>query len=222
MNIKTNKVISLLLADDHALVRDMLRQQLDCESDMRVVDQVDNAQAAVTRTLALRPDVLLLDIDMPGLSPFAAAGIIKRQCPETRILFLSAFFHDHYIAQALAVEAAGYVTKNEPLASVLHAIRRVTKGMVYFSQEVQARIVVDSSGARLARAPESRISLLTEREIQILGYIARGLPKKEIASLLNLSIKTVDQHASHIMEKLDIHDRVELARFAIREGLVEA
>lgn len=216
------KSISLLIADDHTLFRDMLKQYLDQEKDMIVISQVDNAQAAVTQAIVLQPDVILLDIDMPGLSPFDAARTIKRKCPETRILFLSAFIHDYYIAQALAMEAAGYLTKHEPLDSLLHAIRRVAKGMVSFSKEVQSRIVVDIGGARLSHIPESRISLLTKREIQILGYIAHGLSKRKIASTLNLSVKTVDQHCTHLMEKLNIHDRVELTRFAIREGLVEA
>lgn len=213
--------ISIILVDDHALVRDMLRQRLDQEADMVVLGCESNAQDAVQRCSALRPDVVLLDIDMPGLSAFEGGRLIKNQCPDTRLIFLSAFFHDHYIDQALALEAAGYLTKNELPDIVIQAIRQVMTGTVYFSEEVQARIVIDRDGVQLAHTPESRTRLLTERELEMLAYIARGFSKKEIARTVGISVKTVEQHCAHLMDKLAIHDRVELARLAIREGLVE-
>jgi len=213
--------ISIVLVDDHALVRDMLRQRLTQETDMVVLSCESNAQDAVRCCVAMCPDVVLLDIDMPGLSAFEGARSIKSQCPRTRLVFLSAFFHDYYIDQALALEATGYLTKSEPPEVVIQAIRQVMTGTVYFSDEVLARIVINGDGARLARAPESRTRLLTERELEMLAYIARGLSKKEIARTVGISVKTVEQHCMHLMEKLAIHDRVELARLAIREGLVE-
>lgn len=214
-----SRPVTILLADDHGLIREMLRQRLEDELDMTVVATVGDGHAALKETLALRPDVVLLDIDMPGLSAFDAARTIREQLPATRIVFLSAFFHDRYIEQALAVEAAGYVTKREPPESVIKAIRTVVGGRVYFSGDVQARIVVDTGGARLARTLHTRVDLLTLREREVLSYIARGMAKKNIARTLGISVKTVEQHCTHIMDKLEIHDRVELARFAIREGL---
>ncbi|MDG4560101.1 MAG: response regulator transcription factor [Candidatus Competibacter sp.] len=213
--------ISIVLVDDHALVRDMLRQRLTQETDMVVLSCENNAQDAVRCCVATCPDVVLLDIDMPGLSAFEGARSIKSQCSGTRLIFLSAFFHDRYIDQALALEAMGYLTKNEPPEVVIQAIRQVMTGTVYFSDEVLARIVINGDGARLAHAPESRTRLLTERELEMLAYIARGLSKKEIARTVGISVKTVEQHCTHLMEKLAIHDRVELAHLAIREGLVE-
>ena len=204
-----SKTIAVLLADDHALVREMLSQRLQQEPDISVLAQVENAQDAVRECARLKPGVVLLDIDMPGLSAFEAARAIKAESPSTRILFLSAFFHDQYIEQAMTVEADGYVTKNEPPESVLRALRAVSAGQVYFSAEVQARLVLDASGVRLADVPQTRMSLLTPREREILGYIARGLAKKEMARLAGISVKTVEQHCVHIMDKLDIHDRVE-------------
>jgi len=213
---------SLILADDHALLRDVLGQRLASEPDVDLCDVVGDADAALTATVEKQPDVLLMDIDMPGLFCFDAARTITQRCPKTAIIFLSAHFHDRYVEQALAVRAAGYITKSEPLDTVVKAIRAVAAGGSYFSPEVQSRIVVDSTGARLAQQRQSRVSTLTPRELEVLRYIARGLSQKEIAQIMHLSAKTVHRHGINLMEKLDIHDRVELTRFAIREGLAEA
>jgi len=199
----------------------MLAARLEVESDLTVVAAVSNGQEAVDKAAEHGPEVVLLDIDMPGLSAFEAARSIKGSNPQTRVIFLSAFFHDHYIEQALAIEASGYITKSEPPESVMRGIRTVTAGAVYFSPEVQARLVVGPSGVRLGQVPRTRATLLTARELEILRYLARGMAKKEIARTAGISVKTVEQHTTHLMEKLDIHDRVELARFAIREGLAE-
>ena len=214
--------ISILLADDHSMVRRLLSQRLEAERDMTVVATVGNADEAIGEALRLKPSIILMDIDMPGLSCFEAAATIHRQCPDSRLIFLSAFFHDRYIEQAIAVKAWGYVTKSEPEDSVLEAIRRVSAGIAYFSPEVKARIVVDSQGARLASQARSRVSTLTEREMEVLRYLARGMAKKEIARIMHISVNTVNRHTTSLMSKLDIHDRVELARYAIREGLAEA
>lgn len=216
------KPITVLLADDHTLVRETLGKWLRSAGDIEVVAEVGSADEAVAEAIRHRPDVLLLDIDMPGLLCFDAARTIRARSPGTRILFLSAFFHDRYIEEALAVEASGYITKGEPPETVVRAIRTASSGGAYFSPEVQARIVIDSRGARLAPEGHTRASTLTPREIEVLRYIARGLPKREIAEIMHLSVKTIDNHSTSLMAKLDIHDRVELARFAIREGLVEA
>ncbi len=214
--------ISVLLADDHALVRESLAQWLTSTGDITVVGEVGSADEAVSAAVRLRPNVVLLDIDMPGLHCFDAARVIRSRCPQTRVLFLSAFFHDRYIEQALTVEASGYLTKGEPPNAVVRAVRAVAAGGTYFSPEVQRRIVVDGSGAHLAQPGATRASMLTLRELEVLRYIAQGMSKKDIAAVMHLSIKTVDNHSTSLMGKLDIHDRVELTRYAIREGLAEA
>jgi len=215
--------IKLLLVDDHSLLRQSLAERLNAEIDFEVIGQLDSADDAVRTVVDLSPDVLLLDIDMPGVASFEAAEHIRTRRPETRIIFLSAFFHDRYIEQALRVEAKGYITKSEPINSVIKAVRQVSQGRVYFSDEVRDRIVVDAKGIRLSpKAPQTRVSTLTPREIEVLRYLARGLSKKEIAATMHISAKTVEGHTEKVMNKLDIHDRVELARFAIREGIVEA
>lgn len=217
-----SRPVKLLIADDHALMREMLTGRLNNEPDLQVVATVGNADDAVAEARQHKPDIVLMDIDMPGLVCFEAARTIQRQLPETRVIFVSAFFHDRYVEQALSVGAAGYVTKSEPPESVVKAIRSAATGVSYFSPEVQARIVVDTMGTRLAQQGQSRASTLTPRELEVLRYVARGLSQKEIASTMHVSAKTVHCHCANIMTKLDIHDRVELTRFAIREGLAEA
>ena len=163
-----------------------------------------------------------MDIDMPGLICFDAARRITALQPDARIIFLSAFLHDHYIDQALRAKARGYLTKREPPETVVAAILEVASGGAYFSEEIRSRIVVETGGTKLAERSASLISILTTRETETLRYIAKGLAKKEIAATMGVSVKTVDRHATNLMSKLDIHDRVELARFAIREGIADA
>lgn len=213
--------VRVLLADDHAMLRTTLASWLRSTNDITVVSEVGNADDAVTQALALNPDVVVMDIDMPGLSCFDAARTIKSRLPETRIIFLSAFIHDRYINEALSVGASAYITKGEPPGKVADAIRTTAAGGVLFSPEVQSRMVVDGAGVRIGAPVKTRVSLLTQRELEVLRYIARGMSKKEIANTMHLSVKTVDNHSTSLMGKLDIHDRVELARFAIREGLAE-
>lgn len=213
----------MLLVDDHALLRQTLSYRLNLEPDIKVVGDVSNAQEAVQAAGRLLPNVVVFDIDMPGQSCFDAAKLIYQKSPESHILFLSAFFHDRYIEQALEVQAVGYLTKGEPPENLVRAVRAVATGEVYFSEQVLGRIVVDQHGARLRQgAGRSLTSLLTARELEVLRQIARGLAKKEIAELLHISLKTVENHTHSLMTKLAIHDRVMLARFAIREGLAEA
>ena len=212
----------VLLVDDHTLMREVLGDRLAAEPDMQVVGSASNADDAVSLAVAQQPDIVLMDIDMPGLLCFDAAKMIHDRCPKTRILFLSAFFHDRYVEQALAVGACGYLTKSEPTDKVIGAIRVAASGRTYYSPQVQARILIDSDGVRLASSPCSRASALTRRELEILRYIARGLSQKEIAETMHVAVATVRTHSVNLMRKLDIHSRVELARFAIREGLAEA
>lgn len=217
-----NRQISVLLVDDHALVRETLANWLRAAGDVSVVAEVGSADEAVAEAIRHKPDVVVTDIDMPGLLVFDAIRTIKSRCPRTRVLVLSAFWHDRYIEEALSVEAAGYVTKGEGPDVVTKAIRLAAGGGTYFSPEVQSRIIVDSDGVRLSKPQATtRASTLTPRELEVLRYIAKGLSKREIAEIMHLSVKTVDNHSTSLMNRLNIHDRVELARYAIREGLAE-
>ena len=214
--------ISVLIADDHGLFGESLAHLLETVPDIKVVGVVVNGDEAVDQAVERQPDIVLLDINMPGLACFDAAKIIAGHCPQCAIIFVSAHTHDHYIEQALKVKAAGYVTKDEPAESVIAAIRIVASGGAYFSPDVQARIIFDKKESRLVPAPRTRLSLLTPQELRVLGYIAKGMSKRTIAEKLSITTKTVETHTANLMNKLDIHDRVQLALFAIREGLAEA
>ena len=214
--------VSILLVDDHALVRDTLADRLQRELDFEVVGIASTAEEAIAIATSTQPDIVLSDIDMPGLNSFEAAKKLLDRLPNLKIIFLSAFVHDVFIEQALSVKAHGYLTKREPPDTVVMAIREVASGGAYFSEEVQSRIVVDEKGVNLRSESKSLVSTLSPRELEVLQYIAQGLGKKDIAKLTNLSVKTVDHHTSRLMNRLKIHDRVDLARFALREGLIQA
>lgn len=212
-------LVRVMVVDDHALVRDVLADRLATEPDIEVVATAEDAGTAVTRAAENSPDVIIMDIDMPGVSAFDGARAIRDASPGVKLIFLSAYVNDQYIDQALEIEAQGYLSKQEPAEVVIDAVRRAYHGGTRFSKSVRDRIVLDAGGVRLAAGRASRLNLLTTREREILGYLASGMPKKEIARLLDISPKTVEKHCDHLMDKLDIHDRVKLARFAIREGL---
>lgn len=211
--------ISVLLVDDHAILREMLDARLACEPDITVAGTVSNAEGAVQAVSHLKPDVIVMDIDMPGLLPFEAARIIASTRPETAVVFFSAFCHDRYIEQALAVGAAGYVSKSEPTDALIDAIRTAASGGAYYSPQVQSRIVAHADGPQLAQQVQTRASTLSQRETEVLGYVCRGLPSKKIAATMRLSVRTVDNKVTQMMSKLGVHNRIDLVRFAFQEGL---
>jgi DNA-binding NarL/FixJ family response regulator len=210
---------TILLVDDHRLLREMLQEKLTSEG-FEVVTTGDTTEA-IALAVELQPDVAVLDIDMPGRSTFEVARVMQTESPETRVVFLSAYVRDAYIEQALAVEASGYLCKCDPLDDTLAAIGAVVDGATCFSRPVLHRIVIDGSRVVLADAPTTRASSLTGREHDVLVHVARGLSQRQVAHVLDISVKTVQHHLEGVMDKLDIHDRVELAHFAIREGIVE-
>lgn len=213
--------IRILLCDDQALVRHTLATWLGAAPDIEVIAETDSADDAIAEVRRHKPDVALLDIDMPGRLSFEAARMIRAISPQTKVIFLSGFCHDNYVEQALSVQASGYLLKGDRPDEIMDAIRKVAAGSVFFSPAVQSRIVIDPGGANAPPERHSRLKLLSRREIEVLGYVGRGLAKKQIADAMHLSTNTIGRHVTSIMNKLDIHDRVELARFAIREGLVQ-
>lgn len=218
----TGRKTRVIIADDHAVLRDSLQSYLALAPDMEVVAAVQTADAAIDAVRTANPDVILMDIDMPGMDCFDAARRIRASHPNIRVIFLSAFMHDRYVEQALRAGASGYVTKGDPGDAILRAIRSVAAGNSAFSPAIQARIVVGNDGPRLGETVKTTASTISARELEVLRQIARGLTNKEIAAKMTLSTRTVDRHVSRLMTKLDIHDRVSLARYAIREGLVDA
>lgn len=213
----------ILVIDDHQLVRDVLAAALAAESDFEVVGTACNAADGLSLAIEHQPDIVLMDIDMPGAECFDVARTIGLRTPCARVIFVSGFVHDRYIEAALELAVTvGYVTKREPPQVLVEAIRAAARGETFFSPDVQERIVVHDDGPQLAQPRRTRAQSLTERELAVLRRVAGGLTQKEIGEALSLSHKTVNFHITNIMNKLEIHDRVGLARFAIAEGLIHA
>ncbi|MCA9290475.1 MAG: response regulator transcription factor [Phycisphaerales bacterium] len=207
----------LMLVDDHQLLSQMFADHLESEPDLTVVAIATDAEMAIGLAREHRPDMIVMDIKMPGLLPFDAVQSIQKFLPDVRVMFLSATTLDRDIEQALVVGARGYVTKNEPPEVVLAAIRTVAGDGAFFSEDVRARMIIGGGSVQVSRA-----SSLTAREVEVLRYLARGLAKKAIAATMSVSVKTVETHTQNLMRKLDIHDRVELAPYALRQGFSEA
>jgi DNA-binding NarL/FixJ family response regulator len=214
--------LRILLADDHAVLLESISDRLEREEDFEVVSRVHTADDAVRLAQELKPDVVVLDIDLPGQASFDAARQIKTDKPETHVIYLSAFSNDRYIEDALQSGCSGYLTKDESMETVITAIRSAVTNGAYYSPKVRERLVVDpEKGLTLEGAGATKASSLSARELEVLRYLAQGMSKKEVATKLHRSIKTIDKHVENLMRKLEIHDRVELARYAIREGLIE-
>lgn len=213
--------VRVVLVDDHATLRHAVAERLNREPDINVVASVSSADAAIDAALAHKPDLIIMDVNMPGLVCFEAVRRLETLLPGLKVLFLSGFHNDRYIEEALEVGARGYLSKAEPIDRVIQAIREVAAGGLSFSKEVMDRIVVCGTGGPRLRAQATRASVLTTREKEVLQYIARGMPKKAIAATMGLSVRTVERHTENLMAKLDIHDRVDLARYAIREGYAQ-
>ncbi|MFN3167832.1 MAG: response regulator [Phycisphaeraceae bacterium] len=214
--------IKVLIADDHALLLEAVGDRLSQEPGLTVVGRVFSAGEAVDLSAQRKPDVVLLDIDLPGKASFDAARQIKADHPDTHVIYLSAFSNDRYIENALRSGCSGYLTKDEPMDTVIGAIRSAVDHGAYYSPRVRARLVVDpDKGLTLDDEGVTKASTLTPRELEILRYLAQGMSKKQIAGEVHRSVSTIDKHTENLMRKLEIHDRVELARFAIREGLIE-
>lgn len=211
--------IRVLLIDDHMLFRQAIRTLLGAEADMEVVGEAANASEAVTLALQLRPDVVLMDIGMAGMSSFEATRQIRRERPESRVIFLSMYDDEDYLAECVEVGGSGYVLKDSPAEQLLTALREVHRGGSYLTPRLLTRLV---DGFRMQGRGErqSRFGTLTKREREILKMLAEGKSVKEIASGLDLSVKTVEAHKFNLMRKLDIHNKAQLVQYAIQKKII--
>ncbi|MFM7052832.1 MAG: response regulator [Planctomycetota bacterium] len=216
------KSITVLLADDHALIRAALVSVLNDTDDLKVVAEASNGADAVELAHKFSPHVVVLDVDMPGVDAFHAANHILQLRPNTGIMFLTASDTDRSIEQALKSGALGYVVKSDDPSAIPVGIRAVSRGEQYFSPRAAERVKGDSTGLRRKKVTGTRGMALSDREVEVLRYVGKGYAKKQIAEMLGISVKTVDKHVTSVMEKLDIHDRVELALYAVREGFISA
>jgi len=217
------KRITVLLAEDHQIVREGFRSLLKHERDIEVVAEAANGRQAVQLTRKLRPAVVVMDIAMPLLNGMEAARQIRKDFPDTKVLFLSAHSDDAYVDQVAVLGATGFLLKQTSSENLATAIREIQKGNSFYSQSISKR-AKDRSEKSVARRGESRknCNRLSSREVEVLQLIAEGQPNKQVAAELGVSFKTIDKHRQHLMAKLNIHDIAGLTRYAIAEGIIES
>ncbi len=215
--------ITVLLADDHTVVREGLRLVLEVEKDIRVIAEARNGREAVELVKKHRPDVVVMDVAMPLLNGFEAARQMIKIFPATKILILSAHDDEEYIDRMIAIGVTGYLIKQSSAEILSHAIREAKKGNLYFSADIAKRLEKKNQLLRGRNGVlKKKNSALSSREAEVLQLIAEGKANKEISSELKISIKTVEKHRQQMMEKLNIHDTAGLTRFAISTGIIES
>ncbi len=212
--------IRVLIADDHAVVRQGLRTFLELQEDVEVVGDVADGEQAVAAALDLDPDVVLMDLVMPGVDGVEAIGRIAQRSPATRVIALTSFLDDDKVLPAVRAGAAGYLLKDVGPNDLVRAIRTVHEGEALLHPAVAARLMEEVAGPRLTSVQDG--DPLTARERDVLAEIARGLSNKRIARELGISEATVKVHVSNVLRKLGVTDRTQAALHAVREGLVDA
>jgi DNA-binding NarL/FixJ family response regulator len=217
------KRITVLLAEDHTIVREGFRKMLELENDLQVVGEAQDGRQAVALVKKLRPAVVLMDIAMPRLNGLEATRQVLKTAPATKVLILSAHSDDAYVQNATESGAVGFLLKQTSSHVVCEAIREVQKGNTFFSPSVARRLQqLDNKSADRAGKSRPRNARLTSREIEVLQLIAEGKANKETAAELGISIKTVEKHREKVMSKLNIHDTAGLTRYAISAGIIES
>jgi DNA-binding NarL/FixJ family response regulator len=214
--------ITVLLADDHIVVRQGLRALLVAEEDIDIVGEADNGRQAIQLVKKLLPEVVVMDIAMPVLNGLEATRQITRAVPNTKVLILSSYCDDEYVQQLTEAGAAGYLVKQTAANDLLKAIREANKGNAFFSPSIAKRLRDQCREAFVGGQPvRRRADYLTTREAEVLQLIAEGRANKQIAAELCISIKTVEKHRQQVMNKLGIHDVAGLTRHAIAKGIIE-
>jgi two-component system response regulator NreC len=213
--------IRIMLADDHTLFRHGISTLIAAEADMDVIGEASNGGEAIERCDDLRPDVVLMDIGMPGLSSFEATRQIKKNRPETKVLFLTMYDDEDYLVQGMEVGASGYVLKDSPAMQLVIAIREVCGGGSYLSPRMLSQLVDDFRTRVKSTNRMPRFATLTAREREVLKMLAEGNSVKDIAGDLTLSVKTVEAHKFNLMRKLDIHNKAQLVQYAIQKRIIQ-
>jgi len=211
--------IRCVIADDHALVRQGIRRLLQDENDVEVIGEAGDAAEALKSVMELRPDILLMDVGMPGFSSFEAARIIQRDLPGTRVVFLTMHEDQDYVMQGLQAGASGYLLKDTPAAKLISVLRDVHQGGKFVSPEVLGGLIDNGKLGQTPLRPAK--SSLTPREQEVMKLLAEGNTVRKIAGMLGLSLKTIEAHKFNLMRKLDIHNKAELVHCAIRRKIVK-
>lgn len=211
----------ILIADDHAIVRDGVRALLSAAGDFDVAGEASNGHEAIEMATSLEPDVVLMDIAMPGLGGLEATVEIRKRVPRAKIVVLSQYGEPEYVRRFLKAGVSGYVLKKAAGAELVAAIRAVLRGGLVLDPEI-ARDALQETGTPNVNGVPDAYDSLTDREKQVLKLVAEGHSNKEVAGLLNISVKTAMSHREHVMTKLQVHNRTELIRFALRAGVIRA
>lgn len=207
-------MISVLIADDHPVLRHGLRLILREEPDLQVIGEAASGEEAMTKAVALAPDVVLMDLGLPDMSGIEAIRRIRAARPETRILVLTISDRNRDLLGAIKAGARGYLLKSADAEDVLHAIHRVAAGEAVLPPELASRLLDELA------EPKPVAETLTDRELEVLQYLARGFANKEIAAVLNISQNTVKAHVRQILAKLNVRSRAEAAAYAVSAGLI--
>lgn len=213
--------IKILLADDHTLFRQGIKTLLASEPDMEVVAEAPDAAAAAEKATELKPDVVLMDISMPGPSSFEVARQIRRNRPDTKVVFLTMYDDEDYLMECMEVGANGYVLKDSPASQLAAAVRDVFRGGSYLSPKMLSQLVADFRSRAKTTDRLPRFASLTPREKEILKMLAEGNSVKEVATRLDLSVKTVEAHKFNLMRKLGIHNKAQLVQYAIQKKVIK-
>ncbi len=213
--------IKVMIVDDHALVREGIIAFLKLYNDIEVVGEASNGLAAIEKLVEIKPDVVLMDIAMPELGGMEATLEIKKRYPEIRILILSQYDDREYVSRLLKAGVSGYILKHAVGTDLISAIRAVSKGESYLYSTIASKVIDGYLGKPSGMVVEDPYEKLTDREKQVLKLIAEGHSHKEIASRLYISTKTVIAHQTNISEKLDLHSRTGLIKFAISKGIIK-
>ena len=209
--------IRILVVDDHAIVRSGLRRVLDAEPDIETVSEAENAERAVFEAMEHKPDIVLMDVVMPGKSGIEGLPALLQAVPGVHVLILSMQDDPRYVREAFEAGASGYVLKEAADTEVITAVRAVAAGERYVHPALGARLLA----AEVAERKRAEADPLSEREREVLRLLALGHTNQEIAKLLYISVRTAETHRAHIMQKLRLSSRAELVRYALAEGLLE-
>lgn len=213
-----SRAIRCVLADDHTLLRQGVRRLLEEAPDFVVVGEAADASEALKQVIEHRPDIVLLDISMPGVSSFEAARLIEEHCKGTRIVFLTMHEDQEYLSQALRAGASGYLLKDTPAPHLLHALRNVYRGEQSLSPRILRQLQEDEERRPVRVRPDR--TTLTPREREVMKLLAEGQTVRQAAGQLGVSVKTVEAHKFNLMRKLDIHNKAQLVTVAIRKKIV--
>lgn len=212
--------IRVLIVDDHTLFRESLRSLLKAAGGIEIVGEAENGIEAVRKAVQLRPDVVLMDIAMPNLNGLQATQKIKRENPSVKVLILTMYETEQYIIEMLHSGASGYILKRAAARELVSAIQAVSQGNAYLYPSVAKKVLNGYLEQIKAGEKEDDHERLSVRELDVLCLVAEGKTNKEIAKLLSISVHTVQTHRLNLMKKLKVHDRTQLVRYAIREGLI--